>query len=219
MRSARSTVSKGHAPTSLHPRAPLTAAQAAEAIASGFDDATRLRVFFEFSRGADEAGAAASVDHRGAAPDWRPPLRCAAQGSQKHIATRHRLPGRCGRSRSSVSCTGPGGCRHCPPRGCRPYCGLPHRFAAAGIYLDRHDLSENTIDSYIRGARYYLEWCDEQGHAAPLTKPVLTQRVTHIARRSGGHHCAETPTRPSGGSRRGWPAHGRRKMRMTPLFA
>ena len=76
------------------PQTALTAAQAAEAIASSFDDTTRLRVFFEFSRGADEAGAAALPLITAEPPlIGDPRFDALLAAAAEHIATRHGLPG------------------------------------------------------------------------------------------------------------------------------
>jgi integrase len=45
-------------------------------------------------------------------------------------------------------------------------------------------LSKWTVDSYIRGARLYLEWCEAEGHTEPLTKATLNKWVTHILSRA-----------------------------------
>lgn len=50
--------------------------------------------------------------------------------------------------------------------------------------MEAMHLSKNTVDSYIRGVRLYLEWCGDQGYAEPLTKRVLNLWVTHILSQS-----------------------------------
>lgn len=37
-----------------------------------------------------------------------------------------------------------------------------------------------TIDSYLRGTRYYLTWCQAEQMTAPLTRSVLQRWITHL---------------------------------------
>lgn len=40
--------------------------------------------------------------------------------------------------------------------------------------------SAQTIDSYIRGVRLFLRWCDEQGHPPVLDRPTVRAWVAHL---------------------------------------
>lgn len=49
------------------------------------------------------------------------------------------------------------------------------------LAMEADRLSPATIDSYVRGARYYLAWCDQgDGNPSYLSKPVLQRWVTHL---------------------------------------
>jgi site-specific recombinase XerD len=41
-------------------------------------------------------------------------------------------------------------------------------------------LAPATIDSYVRGVRYYLAWCAEKGENSPFSKPTLQRWITHL---------------------------------------
>ncbi|MCV7050490.1 tyrosine-type recombinase/integrase [Mycobacterium heidelbergense] len=40
--------------------------------------------------------------------------------------------------------------------------------------------AHHTIDSYLRGARYYLAWCATEPDEHPFTKPTLQRWITHL---------------------------------------
>jgi site-specific recombinase XerD len=58
---------------------------------------------------------------------------------------------------------------------------LPGLIDSWKLAMEADRLSAATIDSYVRGARYYLRWVGEsQPGNSPLSKPVLQRWVTHL---------------------------------------
>lgn len=124
----------------------LTVAEAAVAIANSRDDATRLRVFFEFVRGADEAGEAALQllireppligDHR-----FDALLAAAAE----HLATRHGLPGPLWTITVERFLYRAWWVSSLPSARVQALLWTPASFRRRGIYLDRHDLTHDGI--------------------------------------------------------------------------
>jgi site-specific recombinase XerD len=51
------------------------------------------------------------------------------------------------------------------------------------IDMQARRMSPSTIDSYVRGVTYYLEWCEETGVAAPLSRTALAGRVDDLLAR------------------------------------
>ena len=126
------------------PQTALTAAQAAEAIASSFDDATRLRVFFEFSRGADEAGAAALPLITAEPPlIGDPRFDALLAAAAEHIATRHGLPGPLWTLTVERFLYRAWWISTLPSARVQALLWTPASFRRRGIYLDRHDLTHD----------------------------------------------------------------------------
>lgn len=135
------------APAQALPDAALTLAETAAAIADLADDSTRLRVFFEFCRGADEAGVNAI-----ALSSIEPPLigdprfdALLAAGAE-YLACRYGLPGPLWTvtvdrflSRAWWVSPLPSGRRHA-------LLWTPASFRRRGIYLDRHDLTHDGVE-------------------------------------------------------------------------
>jgi site-specific recombinase XerD len=51
------------------------------------------------------------------------------------------------------------------------------------IDMQARRMSPSTIDSYVRGVTYYLEWCEETGVAAPLSRTALAGWVADLLAR------------------------------------
>lgn len=125
----------------------LTLSNTAAAMAETSDDATRLRVFFEFCRGADEAGLGAVALGSAEPPligDRRFDALLAA--SAEYLACRYGLPGPLWTvtldrflDRAWWVSPLPSGRRHA-------LLWTPAAFRRRGIYLDRHDLTQDGVD-------------------------------------------------------------------------
>jgi site-specific recombinase XerD len=46
--------------------------------------------------------------------------------------------------------------------------------------MQANRMSWHTVDNYIRGVTYYLEWCAQTDQSQPLLKPVLERWVIHL---------------------------------------
>lgn len=124
--------------------AALTLADAAVAICNSGDDATRLRVFFEFSRGADEAGA-------GALPliTAEPPLTgdtrfdALLAAIAEHIAAHYGLRGPLWTITTDRVLIRAWWVSMLPSARVHALLWTPASFRRRGIYLDRHDLTHD----------------------------------------------------------------------------
>lgn len=131
----------------LTPSAPsLTLPEAAAAIAGLPNDPTRLRVFFEFCRGADEAGRGAVALSSAEPPlTGDPRFDALLAASAEYLACRYGLPGPLWTvtldrflPHSWWVTPLPSGRRHA-------MLWAPAPFRRRGIYLDRHDLTHDGI--------------------------------------------------------------------------
>lgn len=126
------------------PQAALTATQAAEAIAGSTSDTIRLRVFFEFTRGADEAGAAALP-----LITLEPPLIGDARfdallaAAAEHVAARHGLPGPLWTITAERLLYRAWWISTLPSARVQALLWTPASFRRRGIYLDRRDLTHD----------------------------------------------------------------------------
>lgn len=129
----------------------LTVAEAAVVIAKSRDDATRVRVFFEFIRGVDEAGEAALQllireppligDHR-----FDALLAAAAE----HLAARHGLPGPLWALAVERFLYRAWSVSTLPSARVQALLWTPASFRRRGIYLDRHDLTHDGISPMLK---------------------------------------------------------------------
>ncbi|MDV3306850.1 hypothetical protein K7Z75_24815 [Mycobacterium avium subsp. hominissuis] len=124
----------------------LTVAKAAVAIANSRDDATRLRVFFDFTRGADEAGPAALPLITTEPPligDVRFDALLAA--AAEHLAARHGLPGPLWTIAVERFLYRAWWVSALPSARVQALLWTPASFRRRGIYLDRHDLTHDGV--------------------------------------------------------------------------
>jgi hypothetical protein len=124
----------------------LSLCETSEAIGRAGDDRTRLRLFFEFTRGADESGPSAlaltsSEPHPTGDPRYDALLAAVAE----HLAGRYGLPG------PLWSCTldrflgVPWWISPLPSARAQAVLWTPASFCRRGIYLDRHDLTHDGV--------------------------------------------------------------------------
>ncbi|WP_420891379.1 hypothetical protein [Mycobacterium riyadhense] len=126
------------------PRAGLTAGQAAEAIARSCDDTTRLRVFFEFIRGADEAGGAAlPLITAEPALIGDPRFDALLAAAAEHLAARHGLPGPLWTITVERFLYRAWWISTLPSARVQALLWTPASFRRRGIYLDRLDLTHD----------------------------------------------------------------------------
>ncbi|MGV7570763.1 hypothetical protein PJL70_08130 [Mycobacterium kansasii] len=125
-----------------------TLSETAEAIIRATDERTRLRIFFEFSRGADESGPAAL-----ALTSREPPLTGDSRydallaAIAEHLASRYGSPGplwSCTLERFLVD-EGPWWISPLPSARAHAMLWTPASFRRRGIYLDRHDLTHDGV--------------------------------------------------------------------------
>lgn len=131
--------------TDLSPRqAALSAADAAVAIADRRDEGDRLRVFFEFSRGADEAGRAALPLITAEPPltgDKRFDALLAA--AAEYLAGRYGLPGPLWTITVDRFLWRAWWISTLPSARVQAVLWTPASFRRRGVYLDRHDLTHD----------------------------------------------------------------------------
>ncbi|VBA62427.1 hypothetical protein [Mycobacterium attenuatum] len=128
------------------PQTALSIGEAAAAIARGGDDATRLRVFFEFARGADEAGAAA-LPLITAEPllIGEPRFDALLAAIAEHLAARHGLPGPLWTITVERFLHRAWWISPLPSARVQALLWTPASFRRRGIYLDRHDLAHDGV--------------------------------------------------------------------------
>lgn len=124
----------------------LALSEASEAIGRSSDDRTRLRIFFEFTRGADESGPAALSLTTSEPPTTGDPRYDALLAAiAEHLAGRYGLPG------PLWSCTlerfldVPWWMSSLPSARTQAVLWTPASFRRRGIYLDRHDLTHDGV--------------------------------------------------------------------------
>lgn len=128
------------------PPAAMSVADTATAIADTDNDARRLRIFFEFTRGADELGAAAlplisTEPAMTGAPRFDALLAAAAE----HLAARHGLPGPAWTSTVDRFLYRAWWISELPSAKVNAALWTPPSFRRRGIYLDRHDLTHDGV--------------------------------------------------------------------------
>jgi hypothetical protein len=124
----------------------LTLVDAAEAIGATSSEARRLRVFFEFSRGADDAGAAALPLITAEPPTTGQPRYDALLAAiAEHIAARHGLPGPLWSITIDRFLEIPWWMSDLPSARAHALLWAPASFRRRGIYLDRHDLTQDGV--------------------------------------------------------------------------
>lgn len=122
----------------------LTLTDSSRAIRQAGDDRSRLRIFFEFSRGADESGPAALSLISAEPPltsDPRYDVLLAAIA--EHISARYGLPGPLWTATSDRFLEAPWWMSDLPSARTRALLWAPASFRRRGIYLDRHDLTHD----------------------------------------------------------------------------
>lgn len=125
----------------------LTLAQAAAAIARSRDDRTRLRVFFEFTRGADESGPAALPLITAEPPMvGNPRYDALLAAAAEHLTARHALPGPLWTMTVDRFLDRPWWISTLPSARVQALLWTPASFRRRGIYLDRHDLTHDGGD-------------------------------------------------------------------------
>lgn len=132
--------------TDLKPTAPAaTLAETAGAMADHpGDDATRLRLFFEFARGADEAGPAALPLTTAEPPLTGDPRFDALLGAAaEHLAARYGLAGPLWSVTVDRFLTRAWWVATLPSARTHALVWTPAAFRRRGIYLDRHDLTHD----------------------------------------------------------------------------
>lgn len=140
----------------------LSLTDAAQAMIRTTDDRTRLRIFFEFSRGADESGLAALPLVRIEPPttgDQRYDALLAAIA--EHIATRYGLPGPLWSITADRFLHSPWWVSTLASARSQALLWTPASFRRRGIYLDRHDLTHDGV--------------------APMSEPVFDHTGLHRA--------------------------------------
>lgn len=126
------------------PQSALTLAQAAEAITNSHDEATRLRVFFEFTRGADEAGRAAlPLITTEPALVGDPRFDALLAGAAEHLAARLGVPGPLWTLTVDRFLYRAWWISALPSARVQALLWTPTAFRRRGIYLDRHDLTHD----------------------------------------------------------------------------
>jgi hypothetical protein len=124
----------------------LTLSDAAEAINAASGDPSRLRVFFEFSRGADEAGVAALRLTTAEPPTTGDPRYDALLAAiAEYIAARYGLPGPSWTITVDRFLEIPWWISHLPSARLNAVLWTPASFRRRGIYLDRHDLTHDGV--------------------------------------------------------------------------
>lgn len=126
--------------------APLSLADAATAMAAVGDDPTRLRIFFEFTRGADESGRAALPLIATEPPlvgDRRFDALLAAEA--EHISARHGLAGPLWTATTDRFLNHAWWIANLPSARSSALIWTPAAFRRRGIYLDRHDLTHDGV--------------------------------------------------------------------------
>jgi hypothetical protein len=112
------------------------------------DDATRLRLFFEFQRGADESGAAAlpltTLEPALTGDDRFDALLAAAA---EHIAARQGRPGPLWALTTDRFLVRPWWISPLPSARTEAVLWTPAAFRRRGIYLDRHDITQDGADA------------------------------------------------------------------------
>ncbi|WP_156751371.1 hypothetical protein [Mycobacterium sp. 1245111.1] len=130
----------------LPPVGSLTLTQAADLIAAAPTDKVRLRLFFEFCRGADEAGAAAM-----ALAGCEPPSTGSARFDALLAAIAEHLASRVGVAAPEWAegpdrfLTTPWWVSPLPSARAQALRGTPTSFRRRGIYLDRSDLGQDGV--------------------------------------------------------------------------
>ena len=124
----------------------LTLAETAEFIMCALDDRTRLRLFFEFCRGADEAGAAALalVTTEPALTGLRR-FDALLAAAAEHLASRFGAPGPRWAEHADRFLTTPWWVSPLPSARIQAQLWTPAAFRRRGIYLDRADLGQDGI--------------------------------------------------------------------------
>lgn len=122
----------------------LTLTEAAEFITRTPDDRTRLRLFFEFCRGVDEAGAAAlslvdTEPHLTGLQRFDALLAAIAE----HVTSRFGAPGPRWAENTDRFLTTPWWVSSLPSARVQALAGTPAAFRRRGIYLDRADLGQD----------------------------------------------------------------------------
>lgn len=124
-----------------------TLSETAEAIIRASDEQTRLRIFFEFSRGADESGPAAlSLTSSEPRPTGDSRYDALLAAIAEHLASRYGSPGplwSCTLDRFLVE--GPWWISPLPSGRVHAMLWTPASFRRRGIYLDRHDLTHDGV--------------------------------------------------------------------------
>ena len=123
---------------------PLT--DTAQAITRATSDSTRLRLFFEFSRGADESGPAALPLTRDEPPlTGNPRYDALLAAIAEHITARYGRPGPLWSISTDRFLSTPWWISNLPSA--RTYAAVwtPASFHRRGIYLDRHDLTHDGV--------------------------------------------------------------------------
>jgi hypothetical protein len=126
------------------PPQPLTISAAAEAIGQARDDRTRLRLFFEFVRGADESRTAALSLITDEPPATGSPRYDALLAAiAEHLAARHGLPGPLWTITTDRFLPVPWWISSLPSARSGAVVWTPASFRRRGIYLDRADLEQD----------------------------------------------------------------------------
>jgi site-specific recombinase XerD len=68
--------------------------------------------------------------------------------------------------------------------GSTPALDLPFLLLSWEVSLKAEHRAPNTIQSYLRGVRFYLAWCDENGYERQLTKPFVRAWVAELLEES-----------------------------------
>ena len=125
-----------------------TLSETAEAIIRASDERTRLRIFFEFSRGADESGPAAlSLTSREPPQTGDSRYDALLAAIAEHLTSRYGSPGplwSCTVERFLVD-EGPWWISPLPSARAHAMLWTPASFRRRGIYLDRHDLTHDGV--------------------------------------------------------------------------
>ncbi len=124
----------------------LTLAQTAEFMAAAPTDRVRLRLFFEFCRGADEAGAAAMTLAAHEPPTTGSPRFDALLAAiAEHLASRVSTVAPEWAEAPDRFLTTPWWVSPLPSARAQALRGTPNSFRRRGIYLDRSDLGQDGI--------------------------------------------------------------------------
>lgn len=133
--------------TDLTPtQSPLSLSAIATAMSKHSDDATRLRLFFEFTRGADEAGVAA-LPLTTTEPPSTGHLRYDAllAAAAEHLTARYGLPGPLWTTAAERFLTRAWWISALPSARTHAIVWTPAAFRRRAIYLDRHDLTHDGV--------------------------------------------------------------------------